>query len=123
MSIFKNVNLVSLHVKDWEGARKFYAKVLDWPVCWDSDELGWVEYGLDGETHISISRWNEDSPAPVNGPIPVLSVDDAHAAEAALRALGVKCDAVIDIPGVVSYGTLYDPEGNRIQFASSNLPS
>jgi predicted enzyme related to lactoylglutathione lyase len=123
MSLFKDVNVVSIHVKDWEAAKKFYAKVLDWPVAWASDEMGWVEYGVDGATHISINRWDEDSPPPVNGPIPVLSVDDAHATEAALRALGVKCDAVIDIPGVVSYGTLYDPEGNRIQFAASIPPA
>jgi len=119
MSLFKNVNVVSLHVKDWEGAKKFYAKVLGWPVAYASDELGWVEYGAEGATHLSISRWNDASPAPVDGPIPVLSVDDAHATEAALRAMGVKVDAVEDIPGVVSFGTFYDAEGNRIQFASN----
>ena len=119
MSLFKDVNVVSLHVKDWEGAKKFYAEVLGWPVVMASDELGWVEYGVIGATHLSISRWNDATPAPVDGPIPVLSVEDAHATEAALRAQGVKVDAVIDIPGVVSYGTFYDPDGNRIQFASN----
>ena len=34
-----------------------------------------------------------------------------------LRAKGVKCDNVVSIPDVVTFGTFYDPEGNRFQFA------
>jgi hypothetical protein len=31
----------------------------------------------------------------------------------------VKCGDIVDIPGVVKYGTFFDPEGNRFQFAGS----
>ncbi len=119
MSMFKNINVVSYSVRDWERAKKFYGEVLEWPVNWASDELGWIEYGRDGETHISISRWESPDPLPVDGPILVFSVDDARAVIQTLRAKGVRCDDAIEVPGVVVYGTFYDPEGNRLQAASS----
>jgi len=126
MSLFKNVNVVSLYVSDWEGAKKFYGEVLEWPVAWASDEFGWYEYGREGEAHVAINRWESHDghqrPPAVGGTTLVLSVDDAHQATEALRAKGVKCDDVVVIPGVVAYGTFYDPEGNRIQFASSAPP-
>lgn len=128
MSMFKNVNVVSYYVTDWERAKKFYAETLEWPVAWASDEFGWVEYGRDNETHIAINRWSEHDghgpmPATNGGATMVLTVDDARKVTEALRKKGVKCDDVVDIPGVVTYGTLYDPEGNRIQFAQSAPPA
>ena len=126
MSLFKNVNVVSLYVSDWEAAKKFYGEVLDWPVAWASDEMGWVEYGRDNEAHVSINRWQDHDghakPPAIGGTMLVLSVDDAMKTAEALRAKGVKCDDVMVIPGVVAYGSFYDPEGNKIQFASSTPP-
>jgi predicted enzyme related to lactoylglutathione lyase len=122
MSIFKNVNVVSLDVTDWERAKKFYRETLGWPVAYTSDEVGWEEYGPENQAHVSISR-SDHAPAAHGGTSLVLGVDDAHAATAALRAKGVKCDDVTVIPGVVVYGTFYDPDGNRIQFVSLNPPA
>ncbi len=120
MSLFKNVNVVSIAVTDWEGAKKFYGEVLGWPVAWSDDNAGWYEYGRDGEAHVSISRWMGPEPIPPRKGTTtlVLTVDNAHEAADQLRAKGIKCDDVMDIPGMVSYGTFYDPEGNPIQFAS-----
>lgn len=122
MSVFKNVNVVEYHVKDWERAKKFYAEVLEWPVCWADDTIGWYEYGRENETHIAISRLDEGDLLQ-SGPrdaIAVFSVDDAVKTTEFLRARGVKCDDAVNIPGVVCFGTFYDPEGNRLQFASSS---
>jgi predicted enzyme related to lactoylglutathione lyase len=120
MPLFKNVSVVEYHVKDWEGAKKFYSEILEWPVCWNDDNIGWVEYGRDNETHISISRWQEGQPEPGTGSqaIAVFTVDDAVKATEFLRARGVKCDDAVNIPGVVCFGTFYDPDGNTLQFAS-----
>jgi len=118
MSLFKNVNVVNIIVSDWERAKKFYGGVLDWPVAIASDDFNWVEYGRENESHVSISRW----PGP--GPMPegqrttlVLTVDDADAVTRELRARGIRCDDVQVVPGMVSYGAFYDPDGNQIQFA------
>jgi uncharacterized protein len=123
MSLFQNVNVVSLYVSDWERAKKFYGEILDWPLCWSSDEVGWYEYGLDGQAHVSISRWEGPEPRPpsVGSTTLVLGVEDAKAVTAELLKRGVRCDDPIDVPGVVCYGSFYDPEGNRIQFASSSM--
>lgn len=127
MSLFKNVNVVSINVANWEAAKKFYGEILDWPVAWADDEFGWVEYGRENETHISLNRWQDRDghtrPPALGGTTLILSVDDAHTTTDALRAKGVKCDDVVVIPGVVAYGQFYDPEGNRIQFTSSAPPA
>jgi predicted enzyme related to lactoylglutathione lyase len=124
MSLFKNVNVVSVAVRDWEQAKKFYGEVLGWPVAFASDEYGWIEYGREGEAHVSISRWDRPEPLPgVQGSTTlVLTVDNAEEAARELRAKGIRCDDVETIPGTVSWGSFYDPEGNRIQFASIPIP-
>ena len=125
MSLFKNVNVVSLTVTDWEGAKKFYGEVLDWPVVFADDQVGWYEYGRENEAHVSISRWMQPGPAPspLGGTTLVLTVDDAHEVTRQLRAKGIKCDDVMVIPGMVTFGGFYDLEGNRIQFASMEPPA
>jgi predicted enzyme related to lactoylglutathione lyase len=121
MSLFKNVNVVSLNVTNWEQAKEFYRNVLGWPVAFSSDEAGWEEYGSDNQAHVSITK-SDHAASPNAGTTLVLGVDDAHQTTAALRAKGVKCDDVTVIPGMVTYGTFYDPDGNRIQFVSLTPP-
>ena len=120
MSLFLNVNVVSVYVTDWERAKKFYRETLDWPVAYGDDQIGWEEYGRDNETHIAINYWDgPEAPPAKGGTTPVFTVQDAYQVTEALRAKGVRCDDVVAIPNVVTYGTFYDPEGNRFQFASS----
>lgn len=123
MSLFKNVSVVSIYVKDWEGAKKFYRDILGWPVIWQDDKMGWEEYGIEGAAHVSINRWDDPDIPPVRGRTTlVLTVADAFKTTEELRAKGIKCDDAVAIPGVVAYGTFYDPEGNRIQFAAETPP-
>ena len=121
MSLFRDVNVVQYHVTQWERAKQFYTDVLGWPVAFLSDEAGWMEFGEEGKTHLAINRWEESTPVPAGqgGALAVLTVDDAAATVAALRARGVRCDDAVVIPGMVAYGAFYDPDGNRVQFASS----
>lgn len=121
MSMLKDISVVSVYVKDWEGSKKFYSEVLGWPVAYSSDEFGWVEYGDEGKTRFAINRWDDEKPMPaaIGRTIPVFTVEDCHKTTEWLRSRGVKCDDVVHIPEVVTYGTFYDPEGNRLQFASA----
>jgi len=124
MSLFRNVNVVSITVADWEQAKKFYTEVLEWPVAFASDEAGWWEFGRENEAHVSIGRWDRPGPVPSHEGTTtlVLTVDDAHEATRQLRARGIRCDDPMTIPGMVTYGGFYDPEGNHIQFASMEPP-
>lgn len=117
MSLFKNVYVVYVYVKDWEAAKKFYRETLEWPVAYSDDQIGWEEYGVDNTTHVAINIWDQPEPMPLSAATIVLTVDDVYQADAELRARGVKCDEVVQIPHVVTYGTFYDPDGNRFQFA------
>ncbi len=121
MSLFKNVNVVYVYVQDWEAAKKFYAETLEWPVAYLDDSIGWMEFGVEAATHFAISRWDDANSQPARGLGTTLTftVDDAEAVTRALRAKGVRCDDPVNIPGVVMYGTFYDPEGNRLQMASN----
>lgn len=121
MSLFKNVNVVSVYVTDWEAAKQFYGEVLGWPLAYGDDQVGWFEYGPENETHVAINRWDDPATVPpkLGGATIVFSVEDADQVTEALRGKGIKCDEVVNIPGVVKYGTFYDPEGNRFQFASN----
>ena len=121
MSQFKNVNVVYCYVRDWAGAKKFYRELLEWPVAYSDDNVGWEEYGLEKETHLAINRWDSPDAMPLVSATTVFTVEDAYKTTANLRGRGIQCDDVVHIPGVVTYGTFYDPEGNRFQFASSSV--
>ena len=47
----------------------------------------------------------------------VFTVEDAYQAVEELRRRGLKCEDVVPIPGMVTYATFYDPEGNTLQMA------
>lgn len=118
MSSFQMISVVSYNVKSWEAAKAFYEKVLEWPVAWADDNIGWIEYGPENATHLAINRWDGEGEMPINGGgTAVLGVASVKAAHAELKARGVRCEDPVSIPGVVNYGTFYDPDGNRIQYA------
>jgi catechol 2,3-dioxygenase-like lactoylglutathione lyase family enzyme len=122
MSLFKNINVSYIYVRDWEAAREFYSQLLGWPEAFSSEEMGWTEWGEPKQAHFAINRFDGEGEMPVGGtPRLVLTVDDAFQATTALRDQGIRCDEVVHIPGVVTYGAFYDPEGNRIEFASSDF--
>jgi predicted enzyme related to lactoylglutathione lyase len=117
MSQFNNVNVVYVYVQNWEAAKKFYRATLEWPVAWSDDGIGWEEYGIEGAAHVAISRWGDATkPSVGDGPVCVLGVDSCSATKKTLEAKGVRCGEIEAIPNVVTFGTFYDPEGNRFQF-------
>lgn len=117
MNLFKNINVISYNVTDWEAAKKFYSETLGLgEPSFLSDEFGWVEWGGENETHFALNK--ADSPASGKGGATVVfSVDDAYKAVEELRKRGVKCEDVVPIPGMVTYGTFFDLEGNILQIA------
>ncbi len=125
MSLFKGINVVSYNVTDWAKAKKFYKDTLELgPVAFLGDEAGWMEFGGEHEAHLAINRWEGPDPVPPKngGATVVFTVDDPHKVVAELRKRGVKCDDPETIPGMVTYATFYDPEGNRLQMAGSQVP-
>jgi predicted enzyme related to lactoylglutathione lyase len=121
MSLVKGMSVVSFNVTDWEGAKQFYGETLGMPVRLDlGPEVGWCEFGEEGKTTLAISLWRDETPPPRGGgATPVFDVDDPYAAVEALRNQGVRCDDPVTIPDMVTYASVYDPEGNIFQIARS----
>lgn len=118
---FRDINVVSVNVTDWARARKFYHETLGLPIAAEIEGVGWLEFGLPNQTHLALNHWTDTPTIPANtgNATIVFGVDDARAVIAKLREKGVKCEEVVEIPGMVIYGTFYDPDGNRLQVAQS----
>ncbi len=117
--MFKGINVVSISVTDLDRARRFYGETLGLGApLYDLPEAGWIEFGS-GRAHgnVSVTR-AEEGWQPSTGTTLVLNVDDCHAACAALRARGVRCDEPQVFPGFVTFASFYDPFGNRLQMCS-----
>ena len=124
MSLLKKISVVQFNVTNWDQAKAFYAEKIGLPVSFDmGTEVGWCEFGQQGQTTLAINLWRDgEKPAGGGGATPVFDVDDCVAAVAELRSRGVKCDDAVAIPGMVTYANVYDPEGNRFQIAQSTYP-
>ena len=118
--IFQSLADVAYNVTDWQRSKKFYAETLELPVAaFISDEVGWMEFGLEGGTHLAMSQWTGSGPfqKQIGGGIAIFAVEDAYATVAELRKRGVKCEDVVAIPQMVTFATFYDPDGNMLQLA------
>ena len=117
MKLFKNINVVSYDVSNWDQAKKFYSETLGLgEPSFLGDEFGWAEWGGENETHFALNK-SAHSPSGNGGAIVVFTVEDAYKAVEELRKRGVKCEDVVPIPGMVTYATFYDLEGNKLQMA------
>jgi predicted enzyme related to lactoylglutathione lyase len=119
VALFQGINVVSIAVPDLERGRSFYRDVLGLgPPVYDLPEAGWIEFPT-GSTagNLALTR-AEPGWAPSEGTTVVLNTADCHAACAALRARGVRCDDPVEFPGYVTFCNFYDPFGNRLQVCS-----
>ncbi len=120
----RDINVVWYNVTDFARAKKFYGETLGLPVAAQIDGVGWIEYGRPNQTHLALNEWRGPEPMPPTngGATATFACDDVRGAIARLRAKGVRCDEVDEIPGMVILGSFYDPEGNRLQLAQSPQP-
>jgi catechol 2,3-dioxygenase-like lactoylglutathione lyase family enzyme len=101
------------YVRDLEDARRFYRDVLGFEETSVDFEERWshLEHG---EMHVGLSEGEPQE----NGPVAHVDVDDVKAEAERLRGAGVEVGVVVEIPrGEMRLLDVYDPDGNRIQFA------
>ncbi|MBB4634716.1 VOC family protein [Longimicrobium terrae] len=119
MPIFGGINVVSIAVPDLDAAREFYRDVLGLGApAYDLPDAGWIEFATGGAGGNLAVTSAEAGWEPSTGTTIVLSTGDCHAACALLRARGVRCDDPVVYPGYVTFCSLYDPFGNRLQMCS-----
>lgn len=119
VSLVRGLNVVSLAVKDLDRARRFYGETLGLGEPWFADEeMGWIEWGAQGSPgNIAVTIANGEV-QPGGGTTPVFNTDDCRAFHAELVRLGVRCEDPVEVPGLLTYCTFYDPDGNRLQAIS-----
>jgi len=106
------VPTVWYYVRNLDDARRFYRETLgfeetavDFNERWSHLEHGDMQIGLtEGEPQ-------ED------GPVAHVDVNDLKAEADRLRAAGIDVGIVFELQGEMRLLDVYDPDGNRIQFA------
>ncbi len=122
MTDIQGLQVVTLHVNDFEEARRFYRDELGLEEIAPMPEQQWAMYNIPGSTPIGIHGWElckgsgGRPPGTVTGM--VLTVPDAHAfAETIEKSSGSITDPVAELPWGPLGGTLADPSGNEIAFS------
>jgi catechol 2,3-dioxygenase-like lactoylglutathione lyase family enzyme len=106
------VTTIWYEVRDLDAARAFY-----------KDKLGFTETFLDGDgewsnlerngVEIGLARGEPQE----DGGVAHIDVEDVKAAAEELRQAGVEVGVVFELHGAIRLLDVFDPDGNRLQFA------
>ncbi|MHA1105214.1 MAG: VOC family protein [Promethearchaeota archaeon] len=103
--------LFQVKVKDLDRAKKFYEDLFGFKNIWYmGPEVGWSEFELPGV--LEGEEFEEDS-----GTF-TIQVKNLEETKNYLEEQGVETTEITDIPDMVSYFNITDPEGNRVQIVS-----
>jgi predicted enzyme related to lactoylglutathione lyase len=85
-------------------------------ITWDGGtEVGWAEFALPAEgAKLGLSLIRDGEHRQGSGTL-TMDVEDLYACKTYLKTKGVDTSDITDIPDMVSYFNLKDPEGNPIQ--------
>ena len=100
------------HVRDLDAARAFYRDKLGFTETYVDEDAAWVKLQRSGmEIGLAQGEPQED------GGVAHVDVDDVKATAEALRQNGVEVGVVLELHGQMRLLDVYDPDGNRLQFA------
>ncbi len=112
---------VSLPVSNLDEAIDWYQTILDFELMYRMDDIGWCELKSPVE-NVNVGLSVVEKPNP-GGATPTFGVQDIKAAEASLKAKGVRLDGdVVTIEGMVSLLTFYDQDNNSLMFFQNLAP-
>jgi catechol 2,3-dioxygenase-like lactoylglutathione lyase family enzyme len=100
------------HVRDLGAARAFYRDKLGFTETFVDDDGSWAQLERSGmEIGLAQGEPQED------GTVAHVDVEDVKAAAEELRRAGVEVGVVFELHGEMRLLDVYDPDGNRLQFA------
>jgi len=100
-------------VRDFDAARAFYKQKLGFTETF-VDEGTWSKLERNGmEIGLAPGEPQED------GGVAHVDVEDVKAAAEELRRAGVEIGVVFELHGEIRLLDVFDPDGNRVQFAQS----
>ena len=98
-------------VQDLDAAREFYTGMLGFEETYHDAEGRWARLRRAG-TEVALAEGE-----PEEGAVAHVDVDDLKAEAERLRAAGVNVGVVLELHGQMRLLDVFDPDGNRIQFA------
>jgi catechol 2,3-dioxygenase-like lactoylglutathione lyase family enzyme len=101
------------HVSDLDRGRDFYTRKLGFMETFVDPDGRWAKLERDG-TEIGLA---EGEPQGEAGLVAAVDVADVKAVAEELRNDGVDVGVVFELHGQMRLLDVYDPDGNRIQFA------
>jgi catechol 2,3-dioxygenase-like lactoylglutathione lyase family enzyme len=100
------------HVRDLEAARGFYKDTLGFTETFVDEDGEWSKLERSGmEVGLAQGEPQED------GGVAHVDVDDVKAVAEELRQAGVEVGVVFELHGEMRILDVFDPDGNRLQFA------
>lgn len=100
-------------VRDFDSGRDFYTRKLGFTETFVDADGRWAKLERDG-TEIGLA---EGEPQGEDGGVAHIDVGDVKAFAAELRDDGVDVGVVFELHGEMRLLDVFDPEGNRLQFA------
>jgi catechol 2,3-dioxygenase-like lactoylglutathione lyase family enzyme len=100
------------HVRDLGAARRFYTAKLGFTETASNDDERWATLERNGTT-IGLAEGEPQE----DGAVAHVDVDDVKRVAEELRAGGVDVGVVLELHGEMRLLDVYDPDGNRLQFA------
>ena len=106
------MTMVWYHVRDLAAARRFYKEKLGFTETFFDEQADWSKLEPNGmEIALAQGEPQED------GGVAHVDVTDVKAAADELRQAGVEVGVVFELHGEMRLLDVYDPDGNRLQFA------
>jgi extradiol dioxygenase family protein len=103
--------MVWYHVRDLGAARGFYKDKLGFTETFVDDDGQWSKLERNG-MEIGLAQGE-----PEEGGVAHVDVDDVKAVAEELREAGVEIGVVFELHGEMRILDVFDPDGNRLQFA------
>ena len=104
--------MIWYHVRDLEAGRAFYKEKLGFEETYVDGDGTWVKLECNGmEIGLAEGEPQEDSG------VAHVDVQDVKAVAEELRKEGVEVGVVLELHGEMRLLDVFDPEGNRLQFA------
>jgi catechol 2,3-dioxygenase-like lactoylglutathione lyase family enzyme len=107
------VTPVWYHVRDFDAGREFYTRKLGFKETYLDVDGRWAKLERDG-IEIGLA---EGEPQGEEGAVAHVDVRDVKAVADELRQDGVDVGVVFELHGEMRLLDVFDPEGNRLQFA------
>jgi predicted enzyme related to lactoylglutathione lyase len=112
--------IFQLKVRDIERAKKFYEEIFGFKNIWyDGPEVGWTEFDLPGDSpHLGLNSVEGGEEFEMDSGVFTIQVKNLVETKKFLEKNGIETSEITDIPDMVSYFNMTDPEGNRVQIVS-----